>query len=206
MFHRAHQSRSALFTGPWQGSTPALRFYFPPDALLCLHTGLQASLTPCPVRWVQQAPRKTNHNYHALVITKLREQHCTTLLSYPARNSDICTFLCKIHQLKSQRVVGFKLTYVVKVEKRHFSHRINMTQTRCSVHLPILFVSPKMIQWGWSASPPALVNERKRNIRSHIVLGLTLPLASEPQDAASKIIQPNLHVLRTLQHVGLAHL
>lgn len=53
-----------------------------------------------------------------------------------------------------------------------------MTQTHCSVHLPILFVIPQMIQRGWSTSPPVLVNEYNRNIRNQIVPGLTLQLDS----------------------------
>lgn len=80
-----------------------------------------------------------------------------------------------------QKLMGFKLIYILTSGNRHFSHRTNMIKKHCCVHLPILFVNSKMIQWGWSASPPVLVNESKRNIRSHIILGLTLQLDCRTQ-------------------------
>lgn len=56
-----------------------------------------------------------------------------------------------------------------------------------------------MIQWGRSASPPALVNECEKKTLSPITLGLTLKLGSlksELWDTVSSNTQPNFHMLR----------
>lgn len=93
----------SLYTSPWQDSTLALGYFFPPAALLCRHPALQAGAIPCRQASSEVGSAwlaRTSHSHHTPVITD------STALPFlvPCKNPAICTFFSRsiIQSLKTQ--------------------------------------------------------------------------------------------------------